>query len=117
MERPLYPVLFLWSTTRARFPGGGGFLSVVFSRPAGYVSGDLYDVARLDETHVAFCIVDAVGHGMPAALLTMFIKRALVSKEIGPGGYRLLPPSETMRRLNYALVEQNLSAATFSTPP
>jgi serine phosphatase RsbU (regulator of sigma subunit) len=88
-------------------------------RPAGYVSGDLYDVVRLDEKHVAFCVLDAVGHGMPAALLTMFIKRALVSKEItapGPnGGYRILPPAETLGRVNDALVEQNLSAATFAT--
>ena len=44
-------------------------------RPAGYVSGDLYDVMRLDEKRVGFFPVDAVGHGMPAALLTMFIKR------------------------------------------
>ena len=65
-------------------------------RPAGYVSGDLYDVMRLDETHVAFYMADAVGHGMPAALLTMFIKNALVTKEINPNGYRLLPPSESI---------------------
>ncbi len=45
-------------------------------RPAGYVSGDLYDVMRLDESHIGFFVCDAVGHGMPAALLTMFIKRA-----------------------------------------
>src|SRR5688572_27865942 len=38
-------------------------------RPAGYVSGDLYDVCRLDEQHVGFWMTDAVGHGMPAALL------------------------------------------------
>jgi serine phosphatase RsbU (regulator of sigma subunit) len=44
------------------------------SRPAGYVSGDLYDVMRLDEKHVGFYMADAVGHGMPAALLTMFMK-------------------------------------------
>jgi sigma-B regulation protein RsbU (phosphoserine phosphatase) len=87
----------------------------VLFRPCGYVSGDLYDVARLDEKRVGFCIVDAVGHGMPAALLTMFIKRALVCKEITPSGYRLLPPAETMGRVNDALVEQNLSAATFAT--
>lgn len=84
-------------------------------RPAGYVSGDLYDVMRLDERHVGFHIADAVGHGMPAALLTMFIKNALVTKEINPQGYRLLPPSETMSRLNEALVGQNLSYATFAT--
>jgi sigma-B regulation protein RsbU (phosphoserine phosphatase) len=84
-------------------------------RPAGYVSGDLYDVMRLDEQHVGFFVADAVGHGMPAALLTMFIKRALVTKQIIPGGYRLLPPGETMARLNDALVEQDLTQATFAT--
>lgn len=84
-------------------------------RPAGYVSGDLYDVMRLDEQHVGFFICDAVGHGMPAALLTMFIKRALVTKEIYSNGYRLLEPSETLALLNTSLVDQNLSQATYAT--
>ncbi len=84
-------------------------------RPAGYVSGDLYDITRLDETRVGFYLADAVGHGMPAALLTMFIKRALVTKEILSGGYRLLRPSEAMARLNDALVEQGLTQASFAT--
>jgi phosphoserine phosphatase RsbU/P len=88
-------------------------------RPAGYVSGDLFDVMRLDETRVGFYIADAVGHGMPAALLTMFLKNALFTKEISPsginGGYRLLSPGQTMARLNDALVSQNLSNGTFAT--
>jgi phosphoserine phosphatase RsbU/P len=84
-------------------------------RPAGYVSGDLYDVNRLDEMHVGFYVADAVGHGMPAALLTMFIKHALVTKQIGPGGYRLLDPGEALALLNTAMVEQNLTHATFAT--
>lgn len=84
-------------------------------RPAGYVSGDLYDVMRLDEKHVGFYMADAVGHGMPAALLTMFIKNALVTKEITAGGYRLLEPGQTMARLNESLIGQNLSYATFAT--
>jgi serine phosphatase RsbU (regulator of sigma subunit) len=84
-------------------------------RPAGYVSGDLYDVMRLDEHHVGFYIADAVGHGMPAALLTMFLKHALVTKEINGGKYRLLKPSESIARLNESLIEQNLSHATFAT--
>ncbi len=84
-------------------------------RPAGYVSGDLYDVMRLDERNVGFYMADAVGHGMPAALLTMFLKNALVTKDISPAGYRLLAPAQTMKRLNDALVEQNLSQATFAT--
>lgn len=84
-------------------------------RPAGYVSGDLYDVMRLDETHVGFYMADAVGHGLPAALLTMFIKNALVTKQIGPTGYKLLAPSQSMARLNEALISANLSYATFAT--
>ena len=84
-------------------------------RPASYVSGDLYDVSRLDEKHVGFYVADAVGHGMPAALLTMFLKTALVTKEIGAGGYRILTPIETLSRLNEALCDQGLSQATFAT--
>lgn len=84
-------------------------------RPAGYVSGDLYDVIRLDERHVGFYVADAVGHGMPAALLTMFMKRALVTKQILTGRYRLLRPGETMHLLNQALLDQHLEQATFAT--
>jgi len=86
-------------------------------RPAGYVSGDLYDVTRLDERRVGFYMADAVGHGVPAALLTMFIKHALQTKEIDPSGkgYRLLEPGETLRRLNERLIDQNLSHSTFAT--
>ena len=93
---------------------GNIFFHVLF-RPAGYVSGDLYDVIRLDETHVGFFIVDAVGHGMPAALLTMFIKKSMVYKEIKPDGYRLLKPEQTMARVNDALIDQELSPSTFAT--
>jgi serine phosphatase RsbU (regulator of sigma subunit) len=84
-------------------------------RPAGYVSGDLYDVTRLDERHVGFYMADAVGHGVPAALLTMFIKQALITKEISAGGYRLLPPGESLARLNQTMLGQNLEHATFAT--
>src|SRR5665213_177120 len=84
-------------------------------RPAGYVSGDLYDVMRVDEKRVGFYIADAVGHGMPAALLTMFIKHALVTKEVNEGTYRLLKPSEALGRLHEAILEQHLSQATFAT--
>jgi phosphoserine phosphatase RsbU/P len=99
-----------------RMPQVGQVHFQTLFRPASYVSGDLYDVMRLDEHHVGFYVADAVGHGMPAALLTMFMKNALVTKDIGgPAGYRVLDPSETMSRLNNSLCEQNLSNATFAT--
>jgi serine phosphatase RsbU (regulator of sigma subunit) len=87
----------------------------VFFRPASYVSGDIYDVARLDEDHVAFFVADAVGHGMPAALLTIFLKRTLQTKELTKTGYRLIPPDEALAHLNNELVQQQLSLCQFVT--
>lgn len=94
------------------------FGSVRFSalfRPASFVSGDFYDVQRVDEDHVAFYVADAVGHGMAASLLTMFIKNAVVSKIIEDNQYRLLEPGETMELLNDKLVAQHLPNSQFVT--
>jgi serine phosphatase RsbU (regulator of sigma subunit) len=84
-------------------------------RPASWVSGDIYDVCRVDETHVAFYVGDAVGHGVAAGLLTMFIKQAIQSKRIDGGAYQILSPDATMAQLNDALVEQRLPNCQFVT--
>lgn len=82
-------------------------------RPVDYVSGDIYDVRRLDETHVGIALADATGHGIPAALLTVYIKRALRGKEIENGAYRILSPDEVLRRLNDDLLEAGLTECPF----
>jgi sigma-B regulation protein RsbU (phosphoserine phosphatase) len=84
-------------------------------RPAGWVSGDLYDVTRLDETHVGFYVADVSGHGMPAALLTMFIKKALQTKRIFGHAYRLVPPDASLAELNADLCDQDLPSCQFCT--
>jgi phosphoserine phosphatase RsbU/P len=96
-------------------PQVGPFTFQAIYRPAHYVSGDLYDVKRLDEQNVGLYVADAVGHGMPAALLTMFMKNALLTKRIFEGGYELLRPAETIAALNTALRSQNLDHASFAT--
>ena len=70
---------------------------------------------RLDETHVGFYVADVVGHGMPAALLTMFIKKALQTKRILGSGYDIVPPHAAMAELNTDICEQNLSSCHFCT--
>lgn len=45
--------------------------------PADRLSGDFYDIFRIDEQHLGFCICDVSGHGVPAAMLTVFLKQAL----------------------------------------
>ncbi|HPM23257.1 MAG TPA: SpoIIE family protein phosphatase [Phycisphaerae bacterium] len=85
---------------------------VVF-RPVDYVSGDIYDVRRLDENHVGIALADASGHGIPAALLTVYIKRALRGKEVDNGSYRLLAPDEVLSALNEDILEAGLSECPF----
>ncbi len=84
-------------------------------RPATFVSGDIYDIFRVDEDHVAFYVADAVGHGMAASLLTMFIKNAVVAKLIHDEGYEVLDPNATLQRLNCKLVDQHLPNSQFVT--
>jgi len=84
-------------------------------RPAHYVSGDIFDIARLDEDHVGILLADAAGHGMPAALMTMVIHRSLVTRQIKGSEYCLLPPGEVMARLNNGLIHRQGSNGRFAT--
>jgi len=83
--------------------------------PCERVGGDFYDVFRLDEDHVGFYVADAMGHGMPASLLTIFIKKGVRAKEIFGSQYRLVPPDEVLRQLNRDMIDQALSETPFIT--
>jgi serine phosphatase RsbU (regulator of sigma subunit) len=83
--------------------------------PAEWVSGDIYDVVRIDEQHIGFYVADIVGHGMPAALLTIFLKQALVMRETIDNNYRIFSPVEVMKNLNLRMTAQKLSGYQFAT--
>ena len=84
-------------------------------RPCERVGGDFYDIFRLDEHHLGFYVADAMGHGVPASLLTIFVKKGVRTKEISGQDYRLVPPAEVLARLNCDLMEQQLSEMPFIT--
>ena len=83
--------------------------------PAEWVSGDIYDIVRIDEQHIGFYIADVVGHGMPAALLTIFLKQALVMRETIENNYRIFSPAEVMQNINVRMAAQKLSGYQFAT--
>ena len=99
----------------ATLPSLRGVEIRVMFRPAGYVSGDVYDVQRLDEDHICMWIADVVGHGVPAALLTMFVKAALPTREVDHHSYRIVPPDEALARLNTEMIARTTGQSRFAT--
>ncbi len=90
----------------------------VLFRPASYVSGDIYDIIQLDDRHIGFFVADAVGHGVPAALMTVYIKRSLrTGKRIDDAGkeVRIIPPAQALAHLNRDMVRQQQGHVRFAT--
>lgn len=96
-------------------PAVGNARFATLYRPASWVSGDIYDVFRLDETHVGFYVGDAVGHGVAAGLLTVFIKRSIWTKNIQGQDYDIITPGQTLTALNDSLLAQHLPNSQFVT--
>jgi len=80
-------------------------------RPCDELAGDVLNVFRLDENHVALYVLDVSSHGVPAALLAVTLSRILsplmhqshllkqrCSKS--KRGYRIVPPREVGSQLN-----------------
>jgi len=102
---------FLPQTT----PEIGAVRFTTYFRPCSLVSGDIFDVFQLDEKNVGFFLADAVGHGVAAGLLTMYIKHAIRPKHVRADGYDLVPPSEVLETLNEHLIAQHLPESQFVT--
>ncbi len=96
-------------------PDVAGLTFHSYHRGMDHVSGDMFGVERLDENHVGVFLIDAVGHGMPAALLAMFLRHAVTPKIIVDDGYELLAPGDVLAKLNQSLCGQGLSHGFFAT--
>lgn len=84
-------------------------------RPLAQVSGDVYHIEQLDDDRIAVFLADAVGHGIPAALLGMAVCRSLeLTDRIGPS-LELLGPGETLARANRRLYEHQRATTRFAT--
>jgi sigma-B regulation protein RsbU (phosphoserine phosphatase) len=84
-------------------------------RPAVWVSGDIFDVFLIDNQHLAMFIADAMGHGTAAGLMTMFLRRALVPKQLTGDAECIVAPAQAIQRLHEGLARQELPHAQFVT--
>lgn len=96
-------------------PDSRQFKWAVAFMPADWVSGDIYDIARLDENHIGFYLADAVGHSMPAALLTMFLKQAVQMRQTVGNKYKIFQPLDVISNLNQKMFAQHLRGCQFAT--
>ena len=79
--------------------------SEMLYEPATVIGGDLVDCVPLDRNRALFCVADALGHGVPAALVMSVIRTALHGA-LGqrPEG-RTHSPAALLRTINRTLTE------------
>ena len=75
--------------------------------PCRFVAGDILNYFRLDESHLAFYLIDVAGHGVSAAMLSFTLSTILTPKNgqlrrLIPQapGYEIIPPGEAVAELN-----------------
>src|SRR5262245_45447975 len=84
-------------------------------RPIRHVSGDFYNVFRIDHERVGIYLGDVMGHGPAAALLSVLVMQLLRPKRIEEDRYEILPPSEVLSALNGELLEADMAGPPFVT--
>lgn len=87
--------------------------------PCDELAGDFLNFFRLDDTHVAFFVVDVSGHGVASSLLSVTVGRVmtpqvsssslLVHRLPGSDTLRIVPPAEVAAELNrrFLMEDQN----------
>ncbi len=71
------------------------FISEYF--PCERLSGDFYDIYRIDEDNIGMYVLDVSGHGISAALMTMFCNNFIKSTERLIKRYRGLKPHRNLK--------------------
>ena len=92
-----------------QIPQLDGFQISASWRPAREVSGDYFDVFRLGDHSVAFCVADVVGKGVSAALLMANVQAA-----VRAFSSEFLSPAQVCAKVNHLLCE-NVATGKFVT--
>ena len=86
-----------------------GFDIAVFSQAAELVGGDLYDFFNFDKNEFGFCIGDASGHGLPAALMVRDVVTGLRM-----GVEKHMKMVHTLKKLNEVIYRGTYSSSFIS---
>lgn len=75
--------------------------------PCDALGGDFLDIFRIDSSHLGLYIADVSGHGVPASLLTVFLRSTLNKK--------LLSPAKVLEELHYEFKLSKLDEELYIT--
>jgi sigma-B regulation protein RsbU (phosphoserine phosphatase) len=87
-----------------------------FYYPCDAIGGDIYDIFRIDEDKVGIFIADVSGHGLPSAMITIFLKGEVshhVKQVLGGGKYTVVSPAEVLRNINQSFIENNIGEGRY----
>ena len=88
----------------------------VLYEPAKQLSGDLYDVARINEEQIIINLSDCTGHGVAAAMFGVFINQTLRARTASHiRQMQPLQPKELLDKLNHDLLDTQLTDCQFVT--
>jgi len=76
--------------------------------PCEKIGGDFYNIFRLDDDNIGILIGDVAGHGVSAAMITVFINQHIhVRREYDDGHVRILTPKQVLTNLFYVYNRMN----------
>jgi sigma-B regulation protein RsbU (phosphoserine phosphatase) len=84
--------------------------------PCERIGGDFYNVFRIDEKRVGFFIADVSGHGVPSAMITVFLKQEIsyYAKDVLKNGrYSVVRPREVLKRFNRSFIENRVGEGSY----
>lgn len=82
--------------------------------PAERLSGDFYNLVRLDEDNVAIYLGDVSGHGVSAAMLTIFANQNITPlKTTANEKSRITPPADVLHEMYKSFNKTNFKDETY----
>lgn len=80
--------------------------------PSNDVSGDLFDIIKIDDDNYAFYIADVMGHGVKASIMTMFVKLSIIGILERHSHYS---PGQVLKKLREEFVKLDMNSSQYFT--